>query len=185
MLHYEPQGSREYLEEYYQEANSELGKQIIDSRWEFVQSHVSHGTLLDYGCGIGHFIQAAPEGFICEGYDNNKFSPYTDESVLSLTYDIVTMWDVIEHLQSPLEPIIRAKPNYVFICTPDADSINGRPFKWKHYKPGEHLIYFTGRTLMMSLNGIGFDCIGISHKEGELRNPNNKYAIIAMAFRGK
>jgi len=69
-------------------------------------------------------------------------------------FDVVTLQDVIEHVKDPtleMKEIYRIlKPGgYVFLVTPD---IGGLWFKllgslWYHFKPGEHIMYFSQSTL--------------------------------------
>lgn len=69
-------------------------------------------------------------------------------------FDAVTLQDVIEHVKDPfkeMKEIYRIlKPGgIVFVVTPDVDGIWSKllgPF-WYHYKPGEHIMYFSQKTL--------------------------------------
>ena len=86
-------------------------------------------TLLDYGCGSGHFVRYAREhGVQAEGYD-----PYSEEfgnaSVLESRYDFVTAQDVLEHVDDPRALVDDLKsyvaPNgCIAIGTPNADVID-------------------------------------------------------------
>jgi len=86
-------------------------------------------TLLDYGCGSGHFVRYAREhGVQAEGYD-----PYSEEfgdvSVLDRRYDFVTAQDVLEHVDDPRALVVDLKSfavpcGCIAIGTPNADAIN-------------------------------------------------------------
>jgi len=86
-------------------------------------------TLLDYGCGSGHFVRYAREhGIQAEGYD--PYSPeFNDASVLDGLYDFVTAQDVLEHVDDPrtlvddLRNSVAAGGN-IAISTPNADAID-------------------------------------------------------------
>jgi SAM-dependent methyltransferase len=93
-------------------------------------------TLLDYGCGSGHFVRYARErGVQADGYD-----PYSEEfgdaSVLNRRYDFVTAQDVLEHVDDPrgLVNDLRsyvAPSGCVAIGTPNADAIDlHHPLDW-------------------------------------------------------
>lgn len=95
-----------------------------------IRSGLSGGkTLLDYGCGSGHFVRFAREkGVKAEGYD-----PYSEEfgnrTVLDRSYDFVTAQDVLEHVDDPLAFIDDMKRyvapgGCVVIGTPNADAID-------------------------------------------------------------
>jgi len=86
-------------------------------------------TLLDYGCGSGHFVRYAREhGVRAEGYD-----PYSEEfgdaSVLDGRYDFVTAQDVFEHVEDPHALVADlksyAEPNgCIAVGTCNADAID-------------------------------------------------------------
>lgn len=86
-------------------------------------------TLLDYGCGSGHFVRYAREGGVqAEGYD-----PYSegfgDASVLDSRYDFVTAQDVLEHVDDPCALLDELKGytapgGCIAIGTPNADAID-------------------------------------------------------------
>jgi 2-polyprenyl-3-methyl-5-hydroxy-6-metoxy-1,4-benzoquinol methylase len=86
-------------------------------------------TLLDYGCGNGHFVRYAREhGVRAEGYD-----PYSevfgDASVLDRRYDFITAQDVLEHVDDPHALVDDLKSYAVpggrlAIGTPNADRID-------------------------------------------------------------
>ncbi|MGZ4849355.1 MAG: class I SAM-dependent methyltransferase [Halobacteriota archaeon] len=86
-------------------------------------------TLLDFGCGSGHFVRYAREhGVRAEGYD-----PYSEEfgdaSVLDRRYDFVTAQDVLEHVDDPRALVDDLKSYAVpvgrmAIGTPNADAID-------------------------------------------------------------
>ncbi|MGZ4847409.1 MAG: class I SAM-dependent methyltransferase [Halobacteriota archaeon] len=86
-------------------------------------------TLLDYGCGSGHFVRYAREhGIYAEGYDPYS-EDFGDASALNRRYDFVTAQDVIEHVDDP-GALVDDLKNYaalggrLAIGTPNADEID-------------------------------------------------------------
>lgn len=84
------------------------------------------------------------------------------------SFNIITSQDVLEHITDPL-PHLKLinhilKPNgWIFLVTPD---IGGYWHKllhswWYHYKPGEHVSYFSKSNLKTSLEKSGFTNIEI------------------------
>lgn len=68
-------------------------------------------TLLDFGAGVGSFVRAALDaGFDATGIEHSAVARERarDRHGVALveaargTYDVVTMWDVIEHLRDPI-----------------------------------------------------------------------------------
>jgi 2-polyprenyl-3-methyl-5-hydroxy-6-metoxy-1,4-benzoquinol methylase len=86
-------------------------------------------TLLDYGCGSGHFVRYAREhGVQAEGYDPYS-QEFRDPSVLDRSYDFVTAQDVLEHVDDPRafvddlkNPVVPG--GLVAISTCNADAID-------------------------------------------------------------
>lgn len=85
--------------------------------------------ILDYGCGAGLLVDTLTDnGFHSYGFD--PFSKtHKDESVLKLTFDLVTCIDVIEHQEDPKavfrQLIDLLRPGgYFLVGTPNADHIN-------------------------------------------------------------
>lgn len=148
------------------------------------------GKLLDIGCGEGTFLEVAQqrgwqvsgievtrsalelagdrvgkdkvfEGFQSAGFDDNLF-------------DLITLWDVIEHLPYPVDTLSKAcqvlRPNGIItIVTPNVKSLIHRIAHcayrltfglWKRplaviYIPG-HLFYFSRSDLINVLHNAGF-----------------------------
>ena len=126
----------------------------------------------------------APSGYTAQGYDINPSGPYNKVPATSAHFNIMTMWDVIEHLPAPFAPILTYSPEYVVISTPNADVTAMETFtEWKHYKPLEHLHYYTPKTLSMSLRGIGYRLLFIDFSEGRLRDAQNPEAIFTAVFK--
>lgn len=173
-----------YIRNYVDIAGTAKGKEIFDWRWGFVMEHTESGKLLDYGCGSGVFHGMAPDGFKANGFDVNPFSGFTDEPA-SDEVDILAMWDVIEHLKDPMEPIKKYRPEWVFITTPNvASGAAMRDFEgWKHNKPGEHINLLDMDELTLLLYEAGYDVMGQSHGEGEIRNPDAPDDILTIAAR--
>lgn len=170
----------EYFDKYVALGESELGGEIYKSRWEMIEKHC-HGDkkLLDYGCASGAFISSARNGFIVSGYDINPHSPYHEKPEDSVV-DILTMWDVVEHLNDPQEPIRRYSPDYVFLSTPNLhDNVDFD--SWKHNRPGEHLHYFNETSLTEMLNDLGYKILDMNFVEGKLRSPERAKDIISVA----
>lgn len=174
--------NKTYQEEYEARASTPLGQRLYRARWDLIQHFCDKGSLLDFGCASGAFHEQAPLHFDATGWDINPASPYHRPQPVG-HFDILTLWDVIEHLPSPHSPIIAHTPDTVFIVTPNAAVVTlGNYPTWKHFKPAEHIHYYTTITLIMSMAAIGYDVENINHIEGRLRDSNNPFAIITGIF---
>jgi len=176
---------REYHEKYVRYSRTELGRAISAERWEFVSRNMpGGGKLLDYGCGSGHFIDTNPNGkFHVAGYDVNPFSGRSAQEVLRAEFDGVTFWDSLERVPVPKALIAGlSRPEWVFLTVPDCSSVLGEQImRWRHYRPGEHLHYFTPESLCVMLRGLGYSVREVNRKEAILRNPDEPDWLISVA----
>lgn len=172
----------DYYKRFVERGESEVGKAIYDSRWEIIEKHC-HGklNLLDYGCASGAFHKSSRNGFSTYGFDVNPYSGFT--KMPDAKVDILTMWDVIEHLHEPERVIRQVNPEYLFLSTPNVDDVKGPLENWRHYRPGEHLHYFSPKSIEIFLGECGYDVIDSNYDEGAIRDPENPKAIVTVAAR--
>lgn len=142
------------------------------------------GRLLDVGCAFGHCGKAALDRgwdvFVTDlsahsaisakrSFDLKSFVSRPDQiPAKTATFDCITMFDVIEHVDDPMPLLSEANRCLVdggtlHLTTPDIASFSARVMgsKWYHYKPGEHLLYFSPRTLRTCLEKAGFEVLKI------------------------
>lgn len=139
---------------------TEYAKKVSDARWDFIKDNIlKHETLpdtkvLDYGCGIGFMKVFVPEwvGLI----DTFDILPVPQTGILNDSYDIVLLYDVLEHIPDfrSIESVIK-KSKYIVTSVP----VKPTDLPWdqyKHFKPGEHLHYFTDSLLLHIFQYMGF-----------------------------
>lgn len=132
-------------------------------RCALVQRHLPpDGVLLDVGAGDGAFVRAARSwGIGAFGFDVipdavralRADGLYDDDPGI---WDAVTMWDTIEHLEDPALTLRRvARRALLFASVPIFDDLSDIRAS-KHYRPGEHLYYWTvaGFVAWMALYGF-------------------------------
>ena len=97
---------------------------LYNSRLNLIENlYPQKGTLLDIGCGAGFFLNCAKErGWDCHGLEilpeyikyarenfaleNIRLESLDDSlSFEPNTFDVITLWDLIEHLRNPLESL--------------------------------------------------------------------------------
>jgi 2-polyprenyl-3-methyl-5-hydroxy-6-metoxy-1,4-benzoquinol methylase len=139
-------------------------------------------SLLDVGAYCGYFVDVAGEhGFAAEGLELSAWAAgegrrlglkmhsqtLSDRATSGARYDVVTMWDVVEHLADPrteLEHVHRllTPGGRLHLSTIDAGSLAarvlGRRWPWLMEM---HLYYFDRRTLTKLLEQAGFRVVGI------------------------
>jgi len=176
--------SIKYFAHKYESKNSDsyfdpnIKKQICMLECDFLNSIFSDpGTLLDIGAGDGSFIEiAASRGWNAIGIDpaakitNKKLSGGAkllrgtiDQIDQSSEFDVVTLWDVIEHVDTPLEIIesvfTKIKRNgYLVMETGNyqsADRINGGDDWWAYQL--DHRWYHSPPILEALMRRVGFE----------------------------
>ena len=142
------------------------------------------GRVLDVGCALGHLGEAARRrGWDVYVTDVSEFAVLRSREQFGLNgfisaphklalkaakFDLVTFYDIIEHLSFPLEILKQVRKaltshGILHVVTPNIQSLTARIMgkHWYHIKPDEHLIYFTPETLRAVLERAGFEVIKI------------------------
>lgn len=153
----------DYGIDYYEamlRAYSESAPDISRRRWEWL-AELKPRRVLDYGSGVGWFRAFRPPGVEVDSFD---VGPAPQTGIKTVVYDVVCFWDVLEHVPdfSELDPILRlarAVAGTVPVYNEGRDLVG-----WKHFKPGEHLHYFTEKTLQALLRKYGFRLLRISRE---------------------
>jgi len=133
--------------------------------------------LLDVGAYCGIFVDVAREaGFAAEGLELSRWAvrearavgiPVRNETIVEAArtggrYDVLTLWDVIEHLPDPRQELLAAaellRPGgEIHVSTIDARSLFARALgpRWP-WLMEMHVVYFDRRTLPRLLEETGF-----------------------------
>jgi 2-polyprenyl-3-methyl-5-hydroxy-6-metoxy-1,4-benzoquinol methylase len=161
-----------YFEHFRSYAGSPVERALNAGRCEIVARHVPKGgRLIDIGIGSGAFIRAALEaGFDARGSDINptavewlrKEDRFADNPE---GFDAVTLWDTLEHIEDP-ELLFRnvSAGAKVFVAIPLMAELR-QVRASKHYKPGEHLYYFTEQGFVDWMAFHGFRLLERSDHE--------------------
>lgn len=141
-----------------------------------------HKSLLEIGSAYGFFLEVAKGHFdAVKGIDISEDGVSHSRQKLNLDviqadflkedfgnkiFDIVCMWDTVEHLGAPhlyIEKIGRHTKSgaLLAITTGDIQSMIARikKDKWRLIHPPTHIHYFSRQTLARLLNKSGFDII--------------------------
>ncbi len=164
---------------YYQNLlriHTATAKQICDIRWNFIREMCCvddttgiiklYPHVLDFGCGVGWFAAFKPDWVSrCDTFDVMP----VPQTGIKPNYDIVTMWDVLEHIAdfTQLEKILLIT-KYVAMSIPMKPD-NVAWLDWKHFKPGEHLHYYTEDLLCALFAKYDFSMQTKDTPEYELR----------------
>jgi 2-polyprenyl-3-methyl-5-hydroxy-6-metoxy-1,4-benzoquinol methylase len=143
------------------------------------QTGYVNGELLDIGCATGIFMKAASSSYNCTGLDvsdvatqfavkemglNAKCGTIFDHDYEKQSFDIITMWDVIEHVRDPdkyIEKInqIMKPGGLLVLSTGNIDSLMFKIQKknWHLLIPPFHLYYFNKHNITKLLEKHGFE----------------------------
>lgn len=159
-------------------------RMALVSRWLPPQARI-----LDVGCAAGYFLRIAQQhGHDVHGVELSAAIAVEAQQALGQdrvhvgtlaeamrgkdyaerSFDLVTLWDVIEHIPTPQEVLQQVrtliKPGgRLLLETQNVASrwarLLGR--RWHHYKHDEHLFHFDPRTIRRLLDECGFRVLEI------------------------
>lgn len=141
---------------------------------------------LDVGCATGEFLLAG-RGFAQElhgtdisayaidvarrrGLENLQAGSFSALEYSPARFDLITMWDLIEHVEDPATVLRKAfeylKPGgYLVLSTGDVESLTSRLMGrfWHLMIPPFHTYFFSRRTIERYLRTAGFTEIRVTY----------------------
>jgi len=145
----ESYANENYFADTLSESRHESKRRIkdYDRALQYLERSRGTGRLLDIGCGAGVFLSMAKrKGWTVSGVElspklaslcrNSLHVPvangrFEDVQLPHNTFDVITLWDVIEHVLDPVACVRRARellrPGGILVfCTPDENSLLAR-----------------------------------------------------------
>lgn len=156
---------------------------MLDRKYQLVRKYSQNGTLLDYGAGTGYFpayvkskgknveaIEIDPEArkYAKEKFDLDVLAPeaLSDGSIKNESYDVVSMWHVLEHLYDPKMYINRFHEllqlhGHLIIAVPNYTSSDAQYYKdnWAAYDVPRHLWHFNPVAMEKLVGEQGFTLV--------------------------
>ena len=165
------------------EGNDWLKIQRHRLRFSLLKEYQKKGKLFDLGVGWGHFLHTGKLlGYEVEGIEMAEM-PYTyakeylklpvekidffDYKPKNEYYDMLTMWDVLEHIDSCDEVVEKChsmlkRGGYLVLQVPQIDSYIAKKQKEKWQAMGlDHVNYFSRKTIKELLEKKGYKVIKI------------------------
>ena len=136
-----------------------------------VQKYKPKGRLLDVGCALGFFVELARDhGYDAYGFDPSSYAvgeakkmveparikQGTTTSVIypPKSFDVITMFDVFEHLSDPGADMAKLSTllkddGIMVVATGNTASAMAKTLKrrWTFYIPPQHLFFFNKKTM--------------------------------------
>jgi len=201
------QGSVPELASYYgfcyEDRPSNPLVQLYESWLDTIERHQPSGRLLDIGCGTGLFLAVARRrGWSTFGVDDSaeatrhardhfglevRVGDFADFAREGRTFDVITMWDIIEHARDPLGLLTAARTclephGLAGLSTPNQRSIldvvagllyrlsGGRMLgPLEKFYIEQHFLYFTPDTLRAVLERANLSVTHLEHQLTDLR----------------
>ena len=152
------------------------------------ERHPQLGDLLDVGAATGFFLDLARRrGWKTCGVEPSQYASLVasqknltvhcgvleELNLPDASFDVITMWDVIEHVNDPSESLKAAccllRPDGTLaLNTPDAGSLLARllGLKWHLVVPPEHLVLFGQESIRKLLEASGLTVTAL-HRIGK------------------
>lgn len=168
-----------WLEEAYAEAISSIDVGIVSRNFALIRTTSlviraffnPAGRFIDYGAGTGLLVRAMRD----IGFDFRYFDPYAKNlfargfEAANGQYDLLTAFEVFEHLPDPVRGItdmLRRSKN-ILLTTEILPPHKPRPDQWWYYAlaSGQHVSIYSKRTLeyIASRWGLHLTSFGSSH----------------------
>jgi SAM-dependent methyltransferase len=150
---------------------------------DFVEKYAPRrGRLLDVGCATGNFLAAAQtRGWEVTGVEfvevaakvaieqyglDVKIGALESAKLLEESYNLITLWDVLEHLPNPRETLERcwkllAPGGLIIFSVPNLKSFDRYLFgkRWIGWEAPRHFHLFPASTIQQVLDQSGFEMI--------------------------
>jgi 2-polyprenyl-3-methyl-5-hydroxy-6-metoxy-1,4-benzoquinol methylase len=185
------------MEHNLNETVAEIKKETGRRNLKRLAPFKTDGKLLDVGCALGYFLEVAKEsGFDVYGVEISSFSSKIAQEKFGAAvvfngileqcpfqeneFDVITMFDLLEHTRNPLKVLKRAKSllkndGIISLTTPNASGLLKFMFgkRWIHYK-AEHLYYFSKDGISKLADEAGLKVLSITNSR---KTFNMEYVI--------
>ncbi len=145
----------------------------LKSKYSIIEKNIvetqRNASILDIGCGAGDFLNFCKnKGWNVSGVEPTKKARDISERKLGIkireelslehfedsSFDVVTMWHVLEHRFDPIETVAELKRivkpgGLIIIALPNYRSYDAKFYKqyWAAYDVPRHLFHFTKKTI--------------------------------------
>ncbi|MHB0923870.1 MAG: class I SAM-dependent methyltransferase [Bellilinea sp.] len=189
-----------------QQESDSLSRYGLLKRCKVITRWKTPGNILDIGCGVGTFILTMRDNFGWEvhGIEPNpiiaangrekhnldiKSEDIQNYDPKGIKFDVITMWDVLEHLPNPNEVFAKLitflKPDGLLMMrVPNSQSWDAKIFGqyWAGYDSPRHFFVYNPKNLEILLDKISMEIV---HEQTNIGSNLNFIKSINFYLTGK
>ena len=186
-----PRPELQELNKFYQHSNyvshSNKANNVINSiykiarrftiKWKrrLIEKQVNTGSLLDFGCGTGQFIDYMSakkwetygvDPLINKSHGQEKKIFNSIDELTKKDFNVITLWHVLEHVYDPLGTLqslkkILSRNGLLYIAVPNTGSLDRRFYSkyWSAYDVPRHFYHFSQSSIRMLFKLTGLKLI--------------------------
>lgn len=161
----------------------QVRKFAIRKKYRIIKHFSSKGSILDFGCGTGNFLQyCKTKSWDVTGVELNDnarkiaqnqnsikcYKDYLELNNKNRKYVIITMWHVLEHIPGLKEILKELAGNLEsdgkwIIALPNVKSWDAKFYKkyWAAYDLPRHLYHFSRENITQLMKMVGFKLVAI------------------------
>ena len=182
------------------------------SEYRFISGLRHPARLLDIGCSVGSFLrQAQLHGWKTTGIELSpdtarigrerygldiRVGTVEEQRIPDESFEIVTLWDVIEHMTDPFAALAMIRPwltrdGLLILETPNIRGlfphisyiVARRLDYWPHPEPPGHLFQFSKATITKALECAGFRLVSIADRRIPLSYSFGSWRTLAFSHK--
>ncbi len=141
---------------------------MVKYKTNLIKKYVPHGTILDFGCGTGYFMEECKKiGFNTIGIEPSKIARETCEKKklkvfkdieeflrVDIKVDITSLWHVLEHIHNSKALLLTLHNllkdgGILVLALPNRNSFDAKYYKsfWAGYDVPRHIYHFTKKDV--------------------------------------
>lgn len=177
----------DYFEYYNRLADRQETELLYNIRHKVCDDYAHGLPILDFGVGSGDFIKRRPDGVSVKGFDIDPLAvDWLKENGYWLDFykegnipECVTFWDSLEHLPN-VKDVVNKCPKLIICAIPIFLGYEDI-LKSKHFRPNEHIWYFTKLGFENFMESLGFTLIMVKNLE-QLAGRESIYTFVFRRF---
>jgi SAM-dependent methyltransferase len=198
----EPEEMHLHYTDAYHKLISAAGQNSPDARWGFrkvaIEQYKKSGAILDLGCSSGSFLEymgkdawkpygiemsaeCARQAEACAGAEV-FVGGVLDASFPRESFDVITCFDVLEHLYEPQKVMARVsewlKPGGIFyVLVPNVECAEARIFGtyWHGLELPRHLFHYSPASLKFLANAAGLEALSLEAHQNPAVGTSMRY----------